>query len=246
MLCYTYDGSFDGLLTAIHEAYYRREKPLEIQEEENLQYNMLYKYIHIDTDIEKSQRVYNSIKGKISQDALENIYHVFLADKENGRGTIIYNYLKLGWKVGKNIDLYLADERVLKVMKIRKRVGLEVHRMMGFVRFSLLEGNMYYAPIEPDNNILPLIAPHFANRLADQNWIIHDKVRELAALYNCKEWLIINSSPEKIPGVDSNEKYYRELWKGFYNSVAIKERYNLSLHKRFLPVRYWSNLTEKQ
>ena len=245
MVCYTYDGSFDGLLTAIHEAYYRGEKPEEIRTEENLQHNMLFRYIYIDTDIEKSEKVYNSVRDKISEEALDNIYYVFLADKENERGTIIYNYLRLGWKIGKNIDLHLADDRVLKVLKIRQRVGLEVHRMMGFVRFSRLEGNVYYAPIEPDNNILPLIAPHFAGRLSDQNWIIHDKIRGLAALYNCKKWLIIDASPDKIPGIDSGEKFYRDLWKEFYNSVAIKERYNLSLHKRLLPVRYWGNLTEK-
>ena len=245
MICYTYDGSFEGLLTAIYESYYRREKPVEIHSVENLQPSMLYKYIHIATDIDKSQKVYNSIREKISEEALDNIYYVFLADREYERNTIIYNYLKLGWKVGKNIDLYLADDRVLKVVKIRQRVEREVHRLMGFVRFSLVSGNIYYAPIEPDNNILPLIAPHFAARLSDQNWIIHDKARGLAALYNTKNWLIIDAGPGKIPHVDTNEKLYRDLWKEFYNSITIKERYNLSLHKRLLPVRYWVNLTEK-
>lgn len=245
MICYTYDGSFDGLLTAIYESYYRKEKPGEIQPEENLQPNMLFRYVHIETDFEKSQRVYNSIREKISEEALDNVYHVFLADREYKRSTIIYNYLKLGWKTGKSIDLHLADDRVLKVLKIKQRVELEVHRMMGFVRFSLMAGNIYYAVIEPDNNILPLIAPHFAERLRDQNWIIHDKARGLAALYNTRNWLIVDASPSKIPDIDTGEKLYRDLWKEFYNSVTIKERYNLSLHKRLLPVRYWPNLTEK-
>ncbi|HHV97404.1 MAG TPA: DNA metabolism protein [Clostridiaceae bacterium] len=245
MVCYTYDGSFEGLLTAIYEAYYRKEKPVKILQEENLQPSMLYTYIHIATDIEKSQKVYNSIMEKISEDALDNIYHVFLADREYERGTIIYNYLRLGWKIGRNIDLHLSDDRVMKVLKIRQRVEREVHRMMGFVRFSLVGGNIYYAPIEPDNNILPLIAPHFAERLSDQKWIIHDKARELAALYNTRDWLIVEADLGKIPIIDAGEKHYRDLWKEFYNSVAIKERYNLSLHKKLLPVRYWRNLTEK-
>jgi len=205
----------------------------------------MFKYVHISTDFDKSQRVYNSIIHKISQDALDNIYHVFLADKDKENSTIIYEYLKLGWKVGKNVDLYLSDDRVLRVHQIRQRVGLEVHRMMGFLRFSLLEGNIYYAPIEPDNNILPLLAPHFAERMADQNWLIHDKSRELAALYNCREWMLVDANPGRIPGIDTNEKFYRDLWKEFYNAVTIGERYNLDLHKRLLPVRYWRHLTEK-
>lgn len=166
MLCYTYDGSFDGLLTAIHEAYYRREDPKKIKSIEGLEQSFLDTYVHIDTDYAKSKKVYDSIKGKISGDALDNVYCVYLADREEDNGTHIYEYLKFGWKVGKKVDSYLSDDRVLKVHTIRRRVDLEVHRMMGFIRFSLLEGNIYYASIEPGNNILPLVAPHFSKRLS--------------------------------------------------------------------------------
>ncbi|NSW91858.1 MAG: TIGR03915 family putative DNA repair protein [Firmicutes bacterium] len=245
MLCYTYDGSFEGLLTAIYVAYYRRENPEKIKAIEKLQQSFLETYVHIDTDYEKSKKVYNSIRDKISQNALDNVYCVYLADREEDNGTAIYEYLKFGWKVGAKVDSYLSDDRVLKVHKIRQRVDLEVHRMMGFVRFSLLEGNIYYAPIEPDNNILPLLAPHFSKRLADQNWIIHDLRRCLAALYNRKEWIIVDLSLERIPEIDAKEQTYRELWKHFYNNVSIKERLNPSLHKRLLPTRYWRHLTEK-
>lgn len=245
MLCYLYDGSFEGLLTAIYEAYYRREKPDRIASVKCMQQNFLEKYVTIDTDFEKAKKVYNSIRDKISQEALDNVYRVYLADREEENATIIYEYLRFGWQVGAKVDSFLSDDRVLKVHKIRQRVDLEVHRMMGFVRFRLLENGIYYAPIEPDNDVLPLIAPHFSSRLADQNWIIHDVGRKLAALYNKKEWIIVDADLESIPGVDESEHTYQELWKYFYNSVTIRERYNPDLHKRLLPKRYWRYLTEK-
>lgn len=245
MICYIYDGSFEGLLTAIYEVFSSREKPGRIACVKGLQQNLLEKYVSIDTDFEKAKLVYNSIKTKISPRALDNVRRVYLADREEDNAVIIYEYLELGWKVGAKVDSYLSDDRVLKVHKIRQRVDLEVHRMMGFVRFRLLQGGIYYAPVEPDNNILPLIVPHFSRRLADQNWIIHDVGRNLAALYNKKEWIIIDACLEAIPETDKSDFTYQELWKQFYNSISIKERFNPTLHKCLLPKRYWRHLTEK-
>lgn len=245
MTCYIYDGTFEGLLTAIYEAFSRREKPGRIASVRGLQQSFLEQYVSIDTDLEKAKMVYHSISSKISPEALDNVYRVYLADKEENNAGIIYEYLKLGWKLGAKVDSYLADDRVLKVHKIRQRVDLEVHRMMGFIRFRLLRGGIYYAPIEPDNDILTLIAPHFSKRFADQSWVIHDVGRNRAALYNKEEWIIVDAHLDKIPEEDEEENTYQELWKHFYSSVTIKERFNPDLHKRLLPKRYWRYLIEK-
>ena len=45
MLYYIYDGSFEGLLTAIYEAYYRRQHPDEILSIEDIQENLLIEYV---------------------------------------------------------------------------------------------------------------------------------------------------------------------------------------------------------
>jgi hypothetical protein len=33
---------------------------------------------------------------------------------------------------------------------------------LGLIRFKRLEDDLYYAQIEPDNNIVGLLAPHFS------------------------------------------------------------------------------------
>lgn len=244
MLTYVYDGSFEGLLTAIFDAYYRRESPDSITPEQGLQQDLLAHYTRIVTDPVKSDRVYESIWSKISQEALKNVYYAYLSGDPEA-GTIIYRYLRLGWKMGSNVDLNLADDTVFKMMDINRKVGFEVHRLMGFIRFRQVEGGIYYSSVSPDYNVVELLAPHFAERLADQKWIIHDVKREFAVLYNAGKWIMSEFTAEDIPDDTSDEKQYKTLWKEFFNTLAISSRINPKLQRQLMPRRYWEHLPEK-
>lgn len=244
MLVYVYDGSFEGLLTAVFEAYYRKQEPERLEQKSCLQYGLLEEYVYIETDETKFKRVYASIKDKISEEALEWVYHVYLSDDMQA-GTFIYEYLKLGWRMGRSVNLHLSDDRVLRVYKIYQRVAFEVHRMMGFVRFKLAEGSIYYAPVSPDNNIIELLAPHFSERLADQKWILHDVKRGIAVLYNTRDWIITEFEHENVIRLDKSESDYQKLWKDFFNTIGISSRVNPKLQKQLMPQRYWKHLTEK-
>lgn len=244
MLAYIYDGSFEGLLTAIFEAYYRKEDPVAIVQEQGLQQDLLLQHVHIETDSAKSDRVYTSIWRNISHEALKNVYHTYLSEAPEA-GTLIYCYLKLGWKMGGKVDLHMSDDTVFKVMDINRRLEFEVHRLMGFVRFRQVEGGIYYSEISPDNNVVELLAPHFAERLSDQKWIIRDVKREFAALYNMKTWIMSEFSVADIPGDTEEETQYVKLWKEFFNTLAIPSRINPKLQRQLMPRRYWEHLTEK-
>jgi len=244
MLAYVYDGSFEGLLTAIYEAYYRKVVPELVLSRNNLQFNMLYELVEIETDLDKADRVYRSVCDRISHDSLQHVYYVFLSEAPDA-GTMIYNYLRFGWKVGSRLDLYMADDRVLKIHTVSRRVEHELHKMMGFARFRLVEGDIFYAPVKPDNNIVELLAPHFAERLSGQKWIIHDAGRGLAALYNRKDWIISDFSADELPCASKEETEYQKLWKEFFNTLAIPSRYNPGLQRQLMPKRYWQYLTEK-
>jgi probable DNA metabolism protein len=244
MLIYVYDGSFEGVLTAVFEAFYRKEIPDSILMEEGLQQEILASYLYIQTDPAKSDRVYSSIWSKISEEALRNVYHVFLSEDPEA-ATLIYRYLKLGWKIGGKVDMFLSNDTVFKIMEINRRLGFEVHRLKGFVRFKQVVGGIYYSSISPDNNVVELLAPHFSERLSDQSWIIHDIKREIAALYNMKEWIVSEFSADDIPDITDEEKLYSKLWKRFFTTLEIPSRTNSKLQRQLLPRRYWEHLTEK-
>jgi probable DNA metabolism protein len=42
-----------------------------------------------------------------------------------------------------------------------------------------------------------------------------------------------------------DEKLFQDLWKGYFKSMTIKERINPRLHRKNMPARFWSELTEK-
>lgn len=244
MLYYLYDGSFEGLLTAIYEAYYRREKPDYIVFQAEYQQDLFSQGFTIDTDYEKADKVYRSIEEKISYDSLSNVFYVSLSDLK-GIGTLIYHYLQLGWKLGPSINSHLSQDPVRSILQIRQKVAAERHRMLGLIRFQKLHNGVYYAAIEPDHNIVGLLAPHFTRRLADQNWMIHDLKRAVAAIYNQKEWVITNLNAPVNLLYEEQEKIYQQLWQQYYASISIENRKNARLQRQYMPQRYWKHLIEK-
>jgi len=126
-----------------------------------------------------------------------------------------------------------------------QKVRTEKHRLLGLLRFQLLKGNVYYAAVEPDHNVIELVAPHFSRRMASQNWIIHDLKRDLAAVYNQQEWVSTSFTLKQRMEMEREEEYYQMLWKQYYESIAIPSRINPKLQKRCMPQRYWKHLVEK-
>lgn len=56
MLYYIYDGSFDGLLTAIYDTYYNKDFPEQIASQDSFIDNFLITKVYIRTDEEKSKK----------------------------------------------------------------------------------------------------------------------------------------------------------------------------------------------
>ncbi|WP_425448898.1 TIGR03915 family putative DNA repair protein [Dethiothermospora halolimnae] len=245
MVQYIYDGSFDGLLTAIYDSYYRREVPEKIHSEKSYQKNLLLGEVHIKTDKNKAEKVYKSIQSKISNQALKNVFYVFLSEVENG-GKYIYDYLRFGWKVGKEVNNYLSDDRVLRIHKICKKINRERHLLLGLTRFRQLKGDIYYAPIEPTYNIIGLLADHFVDRLSDQNWVIHDVKRKIGVVYNREKWIIRDITLDREIILSESEEIYQKLWKKYFESIVIKEKINPKLQKQNMPMKYWHYLIEKE
>lgn len=245
MFVYIYDGSFEGLLTSIYEAYYRTDKPEKILTEFEYEPDLIYTPLYIQTDNDKFCKVYEAINNKISTEVLQTIYHVYLSELKNS-STLIYNYIKLGFKLGSNIVEYLHLNKVLEVQNICKKVSSEAHIMLGFVRFTNLHNDIYYSQIEPDYNILSLVSPHFASRLSNQRWIIHDLKRNLASLYDGNEWTITDFDKNKFVkfNLKDKEELYEKLWKDYFKATTIENRLNPKAQRRSMPTRYHKHLTE--
>jgi len=243
-MVYITDGSFEGLLTAVFEAYQNRENPEDIISRSTLQLSMVIEMREIITDPEKSDRVYKAISEKISQEALEMVYSAYLSEAPDC-GLYIYRFIRIGMKIGKKVCHYLQNPDVLRVHDLSRKVFGATHRFLGLLRFKRIQNGIFYAQYEPDHNITMLISGHFAERLSDQPWIIHDTGRDVCALYDTREYVLMQGHPPFIDEAQPEEEFER-LWKGYFKAIAIESRKNPRLQRSFMPVRYWKNLTEKR
>jgi len=243
MLYYLYDGSFNGLMSAISESLTRRTRPENIIPEYYTRDDLFGDYISISSDELKSAEMINTVTARMGDETLSNIFYCYLSDSPEA-GKIIFEYILLGMNTGKKINMHLTNDSVKPVLDIVRKVKCEQHRMLGLVRFRHVEDGLYYAAIDPDHNITGIIAPHFTRRMADQNWIIHDTRRNIAALYDKKRWEIVDIESSREPSDSDREMFYSDLWRNYFKTVSISERKNPKLQRQFLPKRYWKNLTE--
>lgn len=241
---YIYDGTFEGLLTIIFDSYVEKTLPQKIVSKSNYIENFLDKITFINTDYEKSQRIFDGIVNSISKDALYNSYYAFLSDDKEKEINIL-KYLCNGFDIGSEINNKITVSYVFKVINLRRKALSECHKLKGLLRFQEVGDNLCYASIHPTNNILEPLGKHFINRMPSMQFIIHDKNRDLCFLYNCKEYRIINSKNITIPSLSTDEITYQELWKLFFNTIAIRERINPKCQMQFMPKKYWQDLIEE-
>ena len=264
---YLYDGTFDGLFTIAFDCYVSKQIPSNIVFEKHYLGNFLDTAIYIKTDKEKALRIWNGLYSNVSFDALYNCYYAFLSCQKSKEINIL-KYILNAFIVGPKITSMLSIDYVLEVMKLRKNVLHESHKLKGLVRLSEVGNNLFYAPIHPDNNVIELLGHFLIKRFPTQNLILHDKNRNLMFLYNANkniqnhvhsnsynstktntqtlnEYEIIEvPSNIKIHKFSKEEKQFQDLWKTFFNTIAIKERTNSKLQMQYMPKKYCPDSTE--
>lgn len=246
-----YDGSFDGLFTAVFEVFEYRCKDVEIVSRENFHQENIFAEIHeVITQLEKSERVLNKLEQNIGKPGIYQLLKVFLSEDPELENLILSAVKQSIKHPGQNILENFADNDVLKISKICKSVDRERHRMTAFVRFEKMQDDVYFSKIDPDFNVLPLIRKHFHNRYQNQKWMIYDLRRNYGLLYDLNdseffypdEKIDLNHYQQKF---HDEEKSYQVLWQRYFTKTNIVERKNMKLHIQHVPKRYWKYLTEK-
>ena len=242
-MIYTFDGTFEGLLTCVFTAFDKKEMPADVLPDGCVQQSLLDEHIYIPTELDKSERVFKGIKKKSTR-ILYKLYTAFMADSVSNKDLLIFNYICLLFKYGTKIEGMTQDENVIGVDKLEYKIGWQTGKLMGFLRFEELEGNILYAKVNLTDNILEKLAAHFADRFTNQNFIIFDEVRNLYAVYNTREWMITDLTPSELPKRSEGEEQYQTMWKHFLDTITIRERENPKLQRQLMPKKYWKNMDE--
>ncbi len=246
-----YDGTFEGLLTAVFEIYERKLNYINLQKTGVASTAMFEDVINVITDNSRASRVLNGLKKKLSANGVQRVYIAHMSEIENEENNII-GFIRHVFDAGQNIEEDYGNRFVLRISEIMVMMRREKHRMEAFIRFQKLKDETYYAVIEPDFNVLPLLIRHFRSRYADQKWMIYDIKRNYGLYYDLHDTEFISmefseakSATDVKASFNEDEEVYQHLWKNYFKSVNIASRKNTKLHVRHIPKRYWKHLTEK-
>ncbi len=248
-LIYRYDGTQDGLLCCIYEAMKKREQPMMILSAREMQ-SMLFEDRFIETDPAVARRVADGIRGRISQDALTMVGRALLTHLP-GKEIHLLDVLRRAFREGPGLLSNLSDPQVNKLDRAITFLEREAHLLTGFIRFRE-SGGVLTAVIEPKNQVLPLLVPHFEDRFRQETFLIHDRthgealVHRAAGAHGRGETRIVPVEAFEQAPPGAQEQAFQRLWRAFFRTIAVEGRENPVCQRTLMPKRYWAQMTEHQ
>ncbi|MCD8316625.1 MAG: DUF4130 domain-containing protein, partial [Eggerthellaceae bacterium] len=209
-----YDGSLEGLFSCIFEAFASHEDPDDIVPESLTSPRFGQTQKNIETDMGHAKRVQAGIRRIGGDLGYRYVRNTALSD-EPDKGILILKYLRHGFALERESDCEkcrrkkcpstqhpelgcpkvksamtsdLANDAISPVYKIYRSICNEREKMLQFVRFKKLEGNLWYAKISPKGNLIPLIMDHFSERFNTEPFIIYDEGHHIAGIWDMHDW----------------------------------------------------------
>ena len=238
---YVYDGTFAGFLSCVAESFRTREYPFYFFPPDAEQIS-LYPLRRVSTDHALARQVYQGLQERISEQFRRMVTYSFLTCLPQ-RERHIFDVVYLGFTRALPQDL--TDDRILILTRAIRHLVHEADQYRGFVRFSDY-GGVLVGQITPKNRVLPLLRPHFCQRLPGEAFLIHDKTHREGLFYADHKWKIRPVDHLDLARPDQAELACRALWRSFYQTIAIPVRENPRLRMTHLPKRFWGDLTEFQ
>lgn len=255
MYIYRCEDTLESIFTAIYNVYEDKHSNDEVLLALDDEPRLFAVSLEVVADGVKVEKVVRTIRRQFGETDYRSLC-LALASPDEEKAQAVYKTVAGGLvtkcKEGHLFD-NLADDSVNKAFKLARSADREYCHLRGFVRFEELEGELMYSQIEPKNNVLTFLMPHFADRFPEENFIIHDVGRNLFGIHradnsdiNESAWCLVqgeNMWPENMK-ISSNEIKYRELFKGFCSSIAIDSRRNAALQRNMLPLHFREFMTE--
>jgi probable DNA metabolism protein len=245
---FEYDGTFEGLLTAVFDAYSRKTFPDMLLKSGTVA-PLFTEILHtVVSDTERSNRVMTALERKLPKYSCNMLLYVWLSETK-GCDMLLFRYIRKIFDSKILPTANFGDNDVLEIRNLARKVAHEALYLKQFARFGKTADNLFYAPLSPRYNALPLTVDHFVDRFADQQWIIYDTHRKYGYYYDLHQATEISFADALPPQLDESvlaedEKLFRNLWREYFKSLTIKERINPRLQRRNMPRRFWKYLTE--
>lgn len=239
-MLYFYDGTKNGFLTALCKAYSDEDALLSSK---RIQIPLDGGQVCVETDFSLAEHTQNKLLS-FDRACMHDLDFLLRSGME-GNEQIAFRYFRLLAKTKLPVRQRLADLDVFKAVECIRKVGWEIHKLHGFIRFMETQSGALYAPFSPDNDICDLLAPHFCARLTDFPFVLHDVKRKKATVYDGKTLFTAPLSQAEVI-LAADETGWQSLWRKYYAAVNIPSRERLKQVRGYMPVRYRQFLPEKQ
>lgn len=259
MTVYMCGGTFEEILCGVYHAWTSRKGHNNVRLEirsQCFQRELFTEYTEVLGDEKTFEKVFEAIQ-KLSSQVYEWVYTASLSC-DWGRADKIYRFLVAAFHIGPQITNMLQMPAVYEVFELCRFVRNETHYLTEFIHFSQGPGGVLIGRAGPKNDVIAMTAPHFADRMPGENWMIYDEPRKKAVVHRAGagwfaadlsgciasetgegEWAALNAL---LAGKERED--YGRLWKAFFDSVAVKERENPRCQRNHLPLRYRPYMTE--
>lgn len=239
MKIFTCAPEWEAMLTTIYEAWSSKagHKNIKLMVEPVGQQSFFDEYIHVDADKDKADKVKSAIIEKISAYVYRELAFTAVAYEEDVLDNI-YRVLLLGFSFGKDVLNMVQYKDVMRNNEIRKRVSREANRFQEVLRFHQL-GDVYIAHYEPKSRVTEFLGYIFQDRMPSEKFVIVDDIHKEAAIHNKDEdfymWKLTEEELKNLLKSEDENDEYTDLWKLFYETIAIKERENEKLRTSMFP-----------
>ncbi|MCM1267024.1 MAG: TIGR03915 family putative DNA repair protein [Bacteroidales bacterium] len=250
------EDSLEGIFTGIYDAYALREGHehihMQIGEEENLR--LFAVYVHIAPDPVKTDKVARTLRTRLGEEAYLSLCRA-AASCHPDKGEAVYKTVVDALrKSGRRVMENLTNPQVARCFELARFTANEAHYEIEFLRFQELAASaeadrrLLFAKIGPKNNVIPFVMPHFADRLSVENFMVYDENRRLCGVHPAGEdWYLMTTEADLSSGESdwsAGEREYRELFRTFHRTIAIKNRENRSLQRQMCALRYQDYMPE--
>ncbi len=219
-VAYAYDGTLEGLLSAIFASYERRERPTDVEPESRLQLRLGQRLARIETNPSHAARVLAGVRRQCGWQAELALKRAACSDEPDA-GTAAYRFVRYAVDEQKRRDCEHCRKRlackgrggvgpcprrrgrafsdithpaVERLFRISCSVSQECEHMRQFVRFQHLRGeggDLWFSRVNPKASVVPLVMGHFVERMSDAPFIIYDEVHEVAGVYDGGDWYLV-------------------------------------------------------
>lgn len=152
---------------------------------------------------------------------------------------------RLLWRMQTEASLtaIATDPDIREAARMEHQIRRDMHKMRAFLRFSEAEGSQegrrrFIAWFEPEHFILESVAPFFAERFSDMDWLILTPIGSI--LFEGRKLSCTGTPCEKPDLQDDVET----LWHRYYQSIFNPARIKTKAMRSEMPVKYWKNLPE--